>query len=114
MLVHRLRIAEPKTTENLVDQLVELYWDHGVDRTKRPLCAQLLVASALDGDIRLIEFDPSGATVEVNAAAIGMGAKGLTEFLGDRYRRGTAKGAEELALEALGGPETAEVVHVAL
>ncbi len=114
MLIHRLRTAEPKTTEELKDRLVELYWEHGVDRTKRPLCAQLLVASALDDDTRLTEFDPSGATVEVNAAAIGMNAKALTELLEKRYRRGSAQQAEKLALEALGSPDKADVVHVTI
>lgn len=113
MLIRRLRQTELGTAEELKDRLVELYWEHGVDRAKRPLCAQLLVASALDGDITLMEFDPSGAVVEVNAAAIGMDAKRLTEFLAERYRMGSPEAAEELAREALGNPEAYELVHVA-
>ncbi|MFQ5837636.1 MAG: peptidase [Thermoplasmata archaeon] len=112
MLAHRVRVADPKTTDELVDRLAEFYWDHTIDRTKRPLCVALLVASALDGDARLLEFDPSGAVLEGNAAAIGEDCKSVREFLEKRYRRGSAKEAEDLALEALGKPETYDVVHV--
>jgi 20S proteasome alpha/beta subunit len=112
MLAYRLQETEPETTDELVKRLVEFYWEHTVDRTKRPLCAALLVASALDEEPKLLEFDPSGACLEVEAAAIGVGCKGVTEFLEAEYERGSAEEAENLALEALGKPETYDVVRI--
>ncbi len=112
MLENHVRRADPKTTDELAERLVEFYWEHTIDRRKRPLCAALLVASALGDGVRLLQFDPSGAVVEANAAAIGKDNKRVTEFLEKRYRRGSAEAAERFALEALGKPESYEIVHV--
>jgi len=112
MAVVRLREAKPKTTEEAVDILVRFYWEHSVDRSKRPLAAGLLVASALDGGGRLFYVDPSSAVVEYDAVAVGEGSEEMTEILEKRYRRGAAREAERLALEILGRPEKAEVVRV--
>ncbi len=109
----RLREAKPKTTEEALDHVVGLYWEHSVDRTKRPLGAGLLLASALEGEGRLFYIDPSSAFVEQTSAAVGDGSEERTEFLEKRYRRGTAKEAERLALEVLGKPENPDVVRVA-
>ena len=112
MAVAHARRAEPRTTEELVEALVGFYWGHTVYRWKRPLGAALLVASALGGNPRLFEIDPSGAFVEYDAAAIGEGSKDRTEALEKRYRRGKAADAEKLALDVLGKPAKANVVHV--
>ncbi len=112
ILGHSLRQRSPNTTDELVDHLVQVYWDHAVNRTKRALCASLLVASALDGDVMLLEFDPSGAWAEVDAGAIGEDAKRRKEFLEKRYRQGSAAEAEELALECLGRPAVYEAVRL--
>jgi 20S proteasome alpha/beta subunit len=112
MLVNRVSAMQPTSTDELIDRVVELYWEHTVDRQKRPLCAALLVASSLDGDARLLEFDPSGAVMEMNAAAIGKDCKRVSEVLEEGYRRGSAEEAESLALKALGRPEAYEIVHV--
>ncbi len=112
MACARLREAKPKTTEEVIDLLVGLYWEHSVNRTSRPMAAALLVASALEGEGRLFLLDPSAAVIEYEAAAIGDGSEICTEILEKRYRRGTAREAERLALEALGKPEKVEVVRV--
>lgn len=88
------------------------YWEHAGDRTKRPLCAALLVASALDKEVKLLEFDPRGAWVEMQASAIGAESKSTREFLEESYRTGSAEEAEKLALKALGKPSDFAVVHV--
>lgn len=108
----RLRDAKPKTTDEALDQVVRLYWEHSIDRTKRPLGAGLLLASTLDGAGRLFYVDPSSAFVEQYAAAVGDGSDERTEILEKRYRRGSAKEAERLALELLGNPEKADVVRI--
>lgn len=112
MAFQRLRDAKPKTTEEALDQVVRLYWEYSVDRTKRPLGAGLLLASTLDGGGRLFYIDPSSAFVEHDAAVVGDGSEERTETLEKRYRRGTAKEAERLALDILGNPEKADVVRV--
>ncbi len=112
MLIQRLREADPKTTDELVHDLVGFYWEHAADKTKRPLCAALLVASALDKEVKLLEFDPSGAWVEMKASAIGAESKRTKEFLEESYRTGSAEEAEKLALQALGKPSDFVVVHV--
>lgn len=108
----RLREMKPKTTEEAVDQVVRLYWEHSVDRAKRPLGAGLLLASTLDGGGRLFYVDPSAAFVEYEAAVVGEGSEERMEVLEKRYRRGTAKEAERLALEVLGNPERADLVRI--
>ncbi len=110
--VRHLRGSSPKDTESAVDSLVEFFWHHTVDRTKRPLAVSLLVASALGGDSRLFYLDPSAAIVEYEAVAIGEGAEDRMELLERRFRRGRAKEAEALALEALGKPKDYETIHV--
>ncbi len=109
----RLQESKPKTTQEALDQVVRLYWEHSVDRTKRPLGAGLLLASTLDGDGRLFSIDPSAAYVDQDAAVLGEGCEERTEILERRYRRGTAKEAERLALEILNKPENLEVVRLA-
>ncbi len=110
----RLRQAKPQTTEDAVDLLVQLYWEHATDRTRRPLAAALLIASTLDGEPRLFVLDPSAAILEVDAAAIGDGSEARTEALEKRYRRGTYREAERLLLDLLGKPEKPEVLRVAV
>lgn len=110
----RLRQAKPKTTEDAVDLLVQLYWEHATERTKRPLAATLLVASTLDNEPRLFVLDPSAALLEVDAAAIGDGSEGRTEALEKRYKKGTYREAERLVLDLLGRPEKPEVHRVAV
>ncbi len=109
---NRLREAKPKTTEEALDQIVRLYWEYSTDRTKRPLGTSLLLASTLDGAGRVFLIDPSSAFVEHDAAVIGEGSERRTELLEKRYRRGTAKEAERLALEVLGHPEKVDLVRV--
>ena len=112
MAFARLRDAKPKTTEEAVEVVVRFYWEHSVDRTKRPLGAGLLLASALDGAGRLFYIDPSAAFVEYDAAAVGDGGDERMEALEKRYKRRTAKEAERFALEVLGNPEKADVVRI--
>ncbi len=107
-----LRDPKPRTTEGAVDQLIRLYWQHAVDRTKRPLGASLLLGSTLDGTGRLVSIDPSGAFVEWEATAIGDGSDERNEILEKRYRRGTAREAERLALEVLGTPEKVDLLRI--
>lgn len=108
----RLQEAKPKTTEEAVDLVVRLHWEYSVDRSRRALGAGLLLASALDGPGRLFYIDPSAAFVEYDAAAVGEGSDERMELLEKRYRRRTAKEAERLAAEVLGGQEKIELVRV--
>lgn len=113
MLVRRVREAEPESNPELVDVLVETYWEHAVSRTRRPLSAALLVATALENPAKLLEFDPSGAWLEVSAAAIGSDHKRLREVLEREYRTGARQEAEKLALETLGNPPAYDLINVA-
>ncbi|MEK6988143.1 MAG: peptidase [Candidatus Thermoplasmatota archaeon] len=110
--VRHVRQAKPKTTDDLVGEFIDFFWRHTIERTKRPLGVALLIASALDGESRLFYLDPSAALVEYAAAAIGEGEKDRFEVLERRYRRGKAKEAEALALDALGKPKAYEAVHI--
>ncbi len=112
MLIRQLQRADPQSTDALIDHLVEMFWQHTVDRTKRPLGTALLVGSTLGGEPRLLYFDPSGTVVEYEAGAVGPDEKSRLEVLEKQYRRGTAEQAEELALEALGRPGQYAVVRV--
>ena len=114
MAAARLRQAKPKSTEEAVDFLVEFYWEHASNRTKRPLAASLLIASTLDGEARLFYLDPSAAVVEYDATAIGDGLDDRMDLLEKRYRRGTYREAERLVLDALGKPETFELRKIAI
>lgn len=113
VLIRQLARAEPRSTDDLIDTLVELLWRRTADRTKRPLGTALLAASTLEGEPRLLYFDPSGAFVEYEAAAIGAEEKSRMELLAKMYRPGTAEEAEALALEALGRPDHYVAVRVA-
>ncbi len=108
----KVRQAQPATTEEAIDLLVGLYWERSSDRTKRPMAAGLLVASALDGDPRLFHLDPSGALVEYEAAAIGDDAEERMEVLEKRYKKGTARETERLLLDVLGKPAKYELQKV--
>ena len=112
MAYQRLREAKPKTTEEALDSVVRLYWEHSVDRSKRPLGAGLLLASTLDGAGRLYYIDPSSAFVEQDAAIVGDGSGERMEVLEKRYRRGTAREAERLAVEVLGNPDKVDLVRL--
>jgi 20S proteasome alpha/beta subunit len=107
-----VRRVKPKTTRDLVDHIVRFYWEHTIDRTKRPLGAALLVATTLGGTPRLFQFDPSGAFIEADAAAVGDGHEKALERLEEGYGPLKEKEAERLALEALGTPETYELLRV--
>ncbi|HYM40587.1 MAG TPA: hypothetical protein VEY12_10705 [Thermoplasmata archaeon] len=108
----RARQAKPQSTEDALDLLVSLYWEHSADRTKRPMAAGLLIASALDGDGRLFYLDPSGALIEYEAAAVGDDADERMEALEKRYRKGTARETERLLLDVLGKPPKVELLKV--
>ena len=110
----RLRQAKPKTTEEAVDFLVQLYWEHATDRTKRPLAASLIIASTLDGEPHLFLLDPSAALVEYDAVAVGDGVDARMVALEKRYRKGTFRETERLVLEILGKPEKVEVQRVSV
>ena len=112
MALLRLREAKPKSTEEATDALVRFYWEHCIDRTKRPLGSALLIASALDNEGRLFYLDPSATLVEHDAVAVGESSESRMELLEKRYRRGTSREAERLALEILGRPAKVEIVRV--
>lgn len=112
ILVQRVREAEPKSNSELVDILVETYWEHAVSKTRRPLSAALLVGTAIEEEAKLLEFDPSGAWLEVSAAAIGSDHKQLREALERVYRLGSIEEAEKLALETLGNPPVYDLAKV--
>ncbi|MFQ5909010.1 MAG: hypothetical protein ACE5JE_09355 [Thermoplasmata archaeon] len=112
MLARHVHQAEPNSNRELIDILVETYWEHAVSRTRRPLSTALLVGTALEEEPKLLEFDPSGAWLDVSAAAVGSDHERLREVLERKYRLGSAKDAEKLALETLGNPPVYDLAMV--
>ncbi|QDX40603.1 archaeal proteasome endopeptidase complex subunit alpha [Salarchaeum sp. JOR-1] len=97
----RVRYEEPMAADALATALA----DHVQERTQtggaRPYGTALLVAGNADGPT-LVEVDPSGATREWRANALGDGAPDAQEHLEATYEDGlAAEDAEELALDAL-------------
>lgn len=100
--VEELRAKTPKSTDEAIRVVREVYLRHTLSRTLRPLGASLLVASLLDRKPRLVLVDPSGATVEELAAAIGLRGEEVLAILESKYRRMKLADAEKLLPELFG------------
>ncbi|MEE6209423.1 archaeal proteasome endopeptidase complex subunit alpha [Salarchaeum sp. III] len=97
----RVRYEEPMPADALATALA----DHVQERTQtggaRPYGTALLVAGTTEYPT-LVEVDPSGATREWRASALGDGAPDAQDYLEDAYRAGlSAADAEALARDAL-------------
>ncbi len=95
-VMRHLRSRTWKSTDELIDDVSRLFFEHTVHRDVRPLGCGLLVASVLGGEPRLIEVDASGALLEVEADVVGAGAEEGREEKIKGYRAGRLKEAEAL------------------
>ncbi|GGL51650.1 archaeal proteasome endopeptidase complex subunit alpha [Halocalculus aciditolerans] len=112
----RVRYGEPTTTPTLATTVADHLQEHTQTGGARPYGTTLLLAG-VDDDPRLFEIDPSGATREWRATAIGNGATDARDVLEADYdsSMGTDD-AVSLSLRALAAtgveltPETADAV----
>jgi 20S proteasome alpha/beta subunit len=115
MAIRTLRKNPPKTLADLIDSLTVFFWENNTDKRRRPLGTILLIAALLEGKPSLVMFEPSGAHVLGKAIAIGKGYQRAQANLNLSYRSGTAKEAENLAIDILGKLEKTEkyeIVHL--
>jgi 20S proteasome alpha/beta subunit len=112
LLVDELKAAAPKSTDDAVKVVRSVLHRHTLQRTQRPLGVALLVASVLDRKPRLVEVDPSGATCESHAAALGRRSREVLEVLEERYRKMRVSDAERLVPDLLGRETPADVLRV--
>ena len=112
-LVHdELKASAPKTTDDTVRAVRGLLHRYTTDRTKRPLGVAVLLASVLDRKPRLVEIDPSAATVESYAGAVGRGSVAAIEVLESRYKKMRVSDAERLLPIVFGRDVAFESVKV--
>ena len=102
----RVRYGEPATVEVLSTAIADHVQEHTQTGGARPYGTALLVAGydpdPHGGGPRLFETDPSGATTEWRASAIGRNGREITSFFEDAYGPDlTLDGALELALDGL-------------
>jgi len=112
LVVEELKAASPKSTDDAVKAVRSVLHRQTLQRTQRPLGVALLVASLLDRRPRLVEVDPSGATIESLAAALGRGSAAALKVLEERYRKMRLSEAERLVPLLLGRDVPSEVVRV--
>src|SRR3990170_3184298 len=112
LIVDELKSAAPKSTDDAVKVVRSVLHRQTLQRTQRPLGVALLVASLLDRKPRLVEVDPSGATIESLAAALGRGSAAALKVLEERYRKMHLSDAERLVPNLLGRDTPSEVVRV--
>ena len=112
LVLEELKAASPKTTDEAVRAVRATFHRYTLERTKRPLGVAFLVASLLDRKPRLVEVDPSGATIESFAAALGRGSAAALKVLEERYRKMRISEAERLVPLLLGRDVPSEVVRV--
>jgi len=97
----RLRYGEAATVESLSTAVADHVQEHTQSGGARPYGTALLVAGH-DGEPRLFETDPSGATSEWRADAVGRGASAIVEYFEDHYEPGlSTEGALALAVDGL-------------
>ncbi|WP_232686698.1 archaeal proteasome endopeptidase complex subunit alpha [Halobacterium zhouii] len=97
----RLQYGEPATVESLSTAVADHLQEYTQTGGTRPYGTALLVAGH-DDDPRLFEIDPSGATREWEANAVGSGADAALEHFEESYRASLTVGdALGLALDGL-------------
>ena len=103
--IERMRYGEPTTVEVLSTAIADHVQEHTQTGGARPYGTALLVAGYdpdPHGEPRLFETDPSGATTEWRASAVGRNGREITSFFEDAYDpEFSLDGALELALEGL-------------
>lgn len=114
LVVDELRGAGPKTTDEAIRTVRSSLHRFTLSRSQRPLGVAFLVASVLDRKPKLVYVDPSGATVETFAMAMGRGAKAAREILESRYRKMRLSDAERLGIELFGRDTPTESVRVSV
>ena len=98
----RIRYGEATTVEALTTSVADHLQEYTQTGGARPYGAALLVAGYDDGP-QLLEIDPSGATREWRADAVGHGASDAIERFEEEYAAPLAEGdALSLALDGLG------------
>jgi 20S proteasome alpha/beta subunit len=112
LVVDELKAAAPKTTDDAVRVVRGTLHRFTLSRSQRPLGVSLLLGSVLDRKPRLVHIDPSGATVEKLATAMGRGAQTALEVLENRYRKMRLAEAEKLLPDLMGRDTPTEVVRV--
>jgi 20S proteasome alpha/beta subunit len=112
LVVDEIKSAAPKSTDDAVKVVRSVLHRQTLQRTQRPLGVAFLVASLLDRKPRLVEVDPSGATIESFAAALGRGSAAALKVLEERYRKMRLSEAERLVPLLLGRDVPSEVVGV--
>ena len=97
----RLRYGEAPTVESLATTVADHVQEHTQTGGARPYGTALLVAG-YDDRPRLFETDPSGATREWRADAVGRGAGGIVDYFEEHYEPGLdTEGALALVLDGL-------------
>jgi proteasome alpha subunit len=98
LVMDELRAATPtpKTTDDVIRTMRGTIHRFTLSRTQRPLGVAFLVASMPDRKPRLAYLDPSGATLDYLATAMGRGATAALEFLESRYKKMRLGDAERL------------------
>ena len=104
--VERMRYGEPATVEVLSTAIADHVQEHTQTGGARPYGTALLVAGydpdPHGGGPRLFETDPSGATTEWRASAVGRNGREITSLFENAYEPDLAlDGALELAIEGL-------------
>ncbi len=101
----KIREAEPKAVDELIDRIVTWFWENTSQRGRRPLGISLLVATTMDGSPRLFGFEPSGGCLSGWAIAYGRGSQRMQAMLGSEPQPRSARAAEALAQTVLGKPQ---------
>jgi len=114
LVYDELKGAAPKSTDEAVKIVRTTLHRFTLDRTKRPLGVGILLASVLDRRPRLVEIDPSAATVESFGAALGRGAASALEILEARYKKMRIQDAEKLLPSLFGRDVRFESLRVQL
>jgi proteasome alpha subunit len=112
LVIDELRAATPKTTDEVIRTMRATLHRFTLTRTQRPLGVAFLVAAVLDRKPRLTYLDPSGATVDVLAAAMGRGATAAQEILESRYKKMRLADAEQLIPDLFGRDTPTELARV--
>jgi proteasome alpha subunit len=102
----------PKTTDEVIRTMRGTLHRFTLSRTQRPLGVAYLVATVLDRKPRLAYLDPSGATADYLATAMGRGATAAQEILESRYKKMRLADAERLIPDLFGRDTPTEVARV--
>ena len=115
--IRKIREAKITSVDQLIEETAAWFWENASRRDRRPLGIFLLVASTLEGEPRLLGFEPSGGCLSGWAIAVGRGSQRMQAMLSSERQPRNAREAEAMAQRTLGKPqkwEHDEVLHLAL